>query len=65
MEARFEEAGAKKDGVVVSYCLIGMRASYTYMISRYLGYDTKFYDASWNDWGRREDLPLVTGRERR
>lgn len=65
VEARFEEAGAKKDGVVVSYCLIGMRASYTYMISRYLGYDTKFYDASWNDWGRREDLPLVTGRERR
>ena len=65
VEARFEEAGAKEDGVVVSYCLIGMRASYTYMISRYLGYDTKFYDASWNDWGRREDLPLVTGRARR
>ena len=65
VEARYEEAGAKQDGVVVSYCLIGMRASYTYMISRYLGYETKFYDASWNDWGRREDLPLVTGLERR
>ncbi len=65
VEARFEEAGAAKDGVVVSYCLIGMRASYTYMISRYLGYETKFYDASWNDWGRREDLPLVTGKARR
>lgn len=65
VKARFEEAGATMDGVVVNYCLIGMRASYTYMISRYLGYDAKFYDASWNDWGRREDLPLVTGRNRR
>ncbi|WP_423926041.1 sulfurtransferase [Candidatus Palauibacter sp.] len=65
VEARFEEAGATMDGVVVNYCLIGMRASYTYMVSRYLGYDTKFYDASWNDWGRREGLPLVTGRDRR
>lgn len=64
VRARFDEAGATEDGVVVNYCLIGMRASYTYMISRYLGYDAKFYDASWNDWGRREDLPLVTGRER-
>ena len=64
VQARFDEAGATADGVVVSYCLIGMRASYTYMISRHLGYDTKFYDASWNDWGRRDDLPLVSGRER-
>ncbi|WP_419933976.1 sulfurtransferase [Candidatus Palauibacter sp.] len=65
VKARFEEAGATMDGVVVNYCLIGMRASYTYMISRYLGYDAKFYDASWNDWGRRQDLPLVAGRDRR
>ena len=65
VKARFDEAGASTDGVVVSYCLIGMRASYTYMISRYLGYETKFYDASWNDWGRREDLPLDTGHARR
>ena len=64
VEARFAEAGATADGVVVNYCLIGMRASYTYMISRHLGYDARFYDASWNDWGRRDDLPLVTGRER-
>ena len=64
VRARFDEAGATANGIVVNYCLIGMRASYTYMISRHLGYDAKFYDASWNDWGRRDDLPLVTGRER-
>lgn len=65
VKARFDEAGAAMDGLVVSYCLIGMRASYTYMISRYLGYDARFYDASWNDWGAREELPLVEGKTRR
>jgi 3-mercaptopyruvate sulfurtransferase SseA len=29
-----------------------------------LGYDMKFYDGSWHDWGAR-DLPYVTGTGRR
>jgi len=56
-EARFREAGARRDGVVVNYCQIGMRASYTYLITRHLGYDARFYDGSWNEWSRRSELP--------
>ncbi len=61
VEALFAAAGAGPDKTVVSYCQIGMRASYNYLIARHLGYDVKFYDQSWQEWGGRDDLPAETG----
>ena len=60
-EALFAAAGAEPGDTIVSYCQIGMRASYNYLIARHLGYDVKFYDASWQEWGADESLPAQTG----
>jgi thiosulfate/3-mercaptopyruvate sulfurtransferase len=64
LRARFEAAGATQDRTIVAYCMVGMRASMTYFVARMLGYDVRFYDGSWHDWGTR-DLPYVEGSTRR
>jgi thiosulfate/3-mercaptopyruvate sulfurtransferase len=51
---RFVEAGADPGDTVVTYCQVGLRASVTYMIARMLGYETRFFDGSWRDWGAKD-----------
>ena len=51
LSARFSSAGADPGDTVVTYCKVGLRASVDYMIARMLGYDTRFFDGSWSDWG--------------
>ena len=60
MLALFGRAGIDPGETVISYCYIGMRASVNYFVSRLLGYETRFYDGSWNDWSLR-GLPAETG----
>lgn len=53
----FLAAGADPGDIVVTYCQVGLRASVDYMIARMLGYETRFFDGSWSDWGSRADYP--------
>jgi thiosulfate/3-mercaptopyruvate sulfurtransferase len=61
MRKKFEAIGATKTTPLVSYCMVGMRASVTYFVARHLGYDARMYDGSIVDWTRRK-LPAVTGK---
>jgi thiosulfate/3-mercaptopyruvate sulfurtransferase len=61
LRRKLEAAGARGRVPVVSYCMVGMRASVIYFVARHLGYDAKMYDGSIVDWGRRK-LPVRSGR---
>ena len=53
-------AGVTPGKKVVSYCEIGLQASYAYFIARYLGYEAAMYDGSWSEWNK-EKQPSVRG----
>ena len=61
VQAQFQDAGADYGAILVNYCWVGMRASYTYLIAKHLGYDTRFYDGSWNEWSKYDSLPAAIG----
>src|SRR6185369_6631361 len=55
----FSEAGIKLGDEVVSYCHIGQQATVVYFAAKYLGYDARLYDGSFEDWSRRSELPVA------
>jgi thiosulfate/3-mercaptopyruvate sulfurtransferase len=59
LRRRLDAVGATPGRPVVAYCMVGMRASVVYFVSRLLGHDARLYDGSIVDWSRRR-LPTVT-----
>jgi thiosulfate/3-mercaptopyruvate sulfurtransferase len=57
LRARLQTAGVTDGRPMVSYCMVGMRASVVYFVARHLGYDARLYDGSIVDWSRRK-LPV-------
>lgn len=45
---------------VATYCWVGYRASATWFVARWLGYDARLYDGSYQDWSQR-NLPTRAG----
>lgn len=55
----FGERSAPGD-TLITYCLVGYRASMTYFGARLAGLPVKIYDGSYQDWARRK-LPVNKG----
>jgi thiosulfate/3-mercaptopyruvate sulfurtransferase len=60
MRRRLESAGITPDKEVIAHCQAGVRAAHATFVLRLLGYErAKNYDASWDEWGNRDDTPKV------
>ena len=59
IEAILTRSGIDKDDNIVAYCTSGIRSAHTALVLRMAGYEkAKNYDASINEWGAFEDLPM-------
>ncbi len=56
----FTAAGVTGKKKAVSYCEVGLQASYIYMLARYIGLDAAMYDGSFNEWSSAKQ-PVVRG----
>jgi thiosulfate/3-mercaptopyruvate sulfurtransferase len=62
LASMFRDAGVKPGDRVVSYCHIGQQATVIYFVARYLGYDARLYDGSWEDWSAHTELPATVNK---
>jgi thiosulfate/3-mercaptopyruvate sulfurtransferase len=59
LERIFLENGARPGSVLVIYCGTGIWASPVYFAAKYLGYDVRFYDGSFQEWTIDETFPVI------
>ena len=63
LEQLYNDAGFGPEPATVTYCQAGVRAAFTHLVLTALGHDdVRTYDGSWEEWGNRDDVPIVMGR---
>jgi thiosulfate/3-mercaptopyruvate sulfurtransferase len=58
----YSDAGLEASDEVIPYCRLGMRASYSWFVLKYvLGFErVRNYDGSWTEWGNSTGVPIET-----
>lgn len=64
LSAMFRGADAAPGDTVVVYCGTGLWASLPYLAARYVGYEVRLYDGSFQEWSANKNLPVVTPEKR-
>jgi len=59
LKSLFSESGVKPGAIVVPYCNTGIFAAQVYFVAKHLGYDARFYDASFQEWSRDDTRPVT------
>jgi thiosulfate/3-mercaptopyruvate sulfurtransferase len=60
LTALFTSRGLTPDEEVITYCQSGGRAAHELFVLHLMGYDDlRLYLGSWEDWSRREELPVA------
>jgi thiosulfate/3-mercaptopyruvate sulfurtransferase len=60
LAAMFRDAGMKPGDRIIAYCHIGQQATAVYFAARYLGYDVRLFDGSWEEYSKHSELPAET-----
>ena len=60
LAALFAKAGVGPRDTVVAYCHIGQQATAVLFAARTLGHPVLLFDGSFQEWGRRTELPVET-----
>jgi thiosulfate/3-mercaptopyruvate sulfurtransferase len=55
----FGKAGVMPGDTVVVYCGTGLWASLPYLVARYLDYEVRLYDGSFQEWSANKALPVA------
>ena len=58
LAAKFQRAGVKPGSEIIAYCGSGRTACPVYVAAKMLGYNVRLYDGSFQEWSRKEDLPV-------
>jgi len=64
LTSMFREAGAEVGDTMVAYCGTGLWGSLPYLAARFLDYEVRLYDGSFQEWSATEGLPITTGASR-